>query len=121
MRWERGEGGAPEEASNMISLVVGLSRGSKETYRNGIQLGCHGLGAWLEHQEVEERELLEDEEQMIEGIIKNKTINRAGGLYKIGVHIANCRIILEVARRVEERAEMKKKEKETEGEGQIGK
>ena len=42
-------------------------------------------------------------------------------MYKIGVHIANCRIILEVARRVEERAEMKKKEKETEGEGQIGK
>ena len=105
----------------MISLVVGLSRGSKETHRNGIQLGCHGLGAWLEPQEVEERELLEDEEQMIEAIIKNKTINRAGGLYKIGVHIANCRIILELARRVEERSEMKKKEKETEGEGQIGK
>ena len=45
VRWERGEGGAAEEASNMISLVVGLSRGSKQAYRNGIQLGCHGLGA----------------------------------------------------------------------------
>ena len=42
-------------------------------------------------------------------IIDNKTINRAGGLFKLGVVVANCGVIMESAKRIKA---TKKREKE---------
>ncbi len=45
--------------------------------------------------EVEEVEIPSDEEDQIEHIVKNKLINKPGGLFRTGLIVANCRVIME--------------------------
>ena len=41
-----------------------------------------------------------DEEAQIEHLVANKLINNAGGLFKTGMIVANARVVLEGAKRV---------------------
>ena len=43
--------------------------------------------------------LNKDEEELIEEIVEKRIISKAGGLYKVGVIIANCRAATEAGRR----------------------
>ena len=54
----------------------------------------------IEAREVEEIDIPEDEEALIQHIVDNKLINKAGGLFKCGIQIANCRVVMEASRRV---------------------
>ena len=55
----------------------------------------------IEPSVVEERdEITEAKEKLIQLIIKNKAINSSGKLFKLGIHIANCKVVLEASRRL---------------------
>ena len=49
--------------------------------------------------QVEEVVLPANEEAVINLLIKNKEMNKAGSLYKAGVIVANSQVVLEAARR----------------------
>ena len=50
--------------------------------------------------EVEEATIMADEEVQIEHLVTNKLINKAGGLFKTGLIVANdARVVLEGAKR----------------------
>jgi len=42
----------------------------------------------------------ETDEAKVQAIIDNKAINRAGGLFKLGEHVANSAVVMEAARRI---------------------
>jgi hypothetical protein len=48
----------------------------------------------VEPVEVEEATIPADEEAQIEHLVANKLINKAGGLFKTGMIVANARIVL---------------------------
>jgi hypothetical protein len=51
--------------------------------------------------EAEEAEIpSDDEEAQIEHIVKNKLINKPGGLFRTGLIMANCRVIMEGSKQV---------------------
>ena len=50
-----------------------------------------------------------NDEAAVQAIIENKEINRAGGIFKLGVVVANCGVIMESAKRIKE---TEKREKE---------
>ena len=92
-----GEGGAPEEATVRLQLLVDdyNERANKLT-----EIGFNGAVPDLEPRRVEENtEIPADEEAQIQQILKNKAVNTAGGLFKASVIVANGRVILEAARR----------------------
>ena len=92
VRMELGEGGAPEEVGNRMEMLV-------EDYAkcagNLSMLGFNGYVLDLQPSTVDSYEIPPEEEAQIEHIIKNKTIDKAGGLFKCGIEIGNCRVIVE--------------------------
>ena len=108
VRYELGEGGAPEEAQKRMKLLVD---DYEECGKELDRLGFNGGVMDLEAQEVEEIDIPEDEEALIQHIVDNKLINKAGGLFKCGIQIANCRVVMEANRRVAENDEAEKVKK----------
>jgi len=105
VRYKLGEGGAPEEAQKRMKLLV------SDYEKCGKELDCLGFngGAMdLKTQEVEEIDIPEDEEALIQHIVNNELINKAGELFKCGIQIANCRVVMETSRRVAENDEAEK-------------
>ena len=120
VRWELGEGGAPEEATVRLELLV-------DDYNERARMlnanGFNGDILDLEPRRVEENtEIGADEEAQIQQILKNKAVNAAGGLFKAGIIVANGRVILEAAKRQRENttkadgAKVQKKKDDTEDE-----
>jgi hypothetical protein len=58
---------------------------------------------------VKRQSVFRDEEAQIQHIVDNKLLNKAGGLYKTGPIVANCRVVVEAGKRM---AELEKKAKE---------
>ena len=112
-----GDGGAPEEASRRMELLL---KEYQEGARRLPQMGFNGDELDLEPPRVEEAEYLDGDEEKIEAIIKNKIISRAGGLCKIGVNVADCRVLLEAEKRMNaiEKATKKKKEQKKKDDAQ---
>ena len=73
------------------------------------QLGFNGAVLDVEPPRAKKRKLMESEEEQIKAIIDNKTINKTGGLFRCGVHIANSDVVLEANRRIAKAEEEKKK------------
>jgi hypothetical protein len=57
---------------------------------------------------VKKKPVFHDEEARIQHIVDNKLLNKVGGLYKTGLIIANCRVVVEAGKRM---AELEKKAK----------
>jgi hypothetical protein len=53
-----------------------------------------------------------DEEAAIQALVKNGGVNKAGSLFRVGISVANCRVVLETLRRMKEQSEKAKEEKE---------
>jgi len=61
---------------------------------------------------AQKRDVPEGDKAKIQAIIKNKMINRAGGLLcKLGFHVINGSVMLEANRRIEVESEKAKKKK----------
>lgn len=108
VRIELGEGGAPEEDGKRLELLV---EEYEQAERTLTRLGFNGRILNVEPPRAKPREFFATEEAQIQAIIDNKTINKAGGLFKIGVHIANCNVVLEAHRRIKKAEEEEKKRK----------
>ena len=108
VRFELGKGGAPAKVTERLNMLVEdyEALGSKLS-----TLGFNGHVLDLKPRMVEGVELPKDEEAQIQHIIKNKIISKAGGLFKIGIHVANCRVVLEASRRMKAMEMEKEKQK----------
>ena len=109
VRYELGEGGAPEEATRRIELLVA---DYEECVHTLNKLGLNGNVLDLQPRTVEDDKYPSDEEKQIEHIVKNKLINKSGGLFRSGIIIANCRVVTEAGSRAQVIEEKAKKEKE---------
>jgi len=105
VRWEWGEGGAPEEASERMELLL---KEYKEGGKKLTDMGFNGDVLDLEPVRVEEAEPLAGQEERVQAIINGNTMSKAGRLNKIGIKIANCDDMLEAKRRMDEAAKKKK-------------
>ena len=115
VRYELGEGGAPQEAGERMELLVKDYEELRESLGN---LGFNSGVLDLKAREVVPREFPPDEEAAIQALLDNKSMNRAGGLFNIGCHVANSRVVLEAGRRLaviekEKKAKIDKKKKMT--------
>ena len=104
VRHELGEGGAPAESTNNIEKLV-------DDYANIgrqlTQLGYNGEVLDLEPPVAKNAALLADEDAEVDYIVKNRLINKAGGLFKAGLQIANCRAVIRAAKRIAEEDKLK--------------
>jgi hypothetical protein len=73
-------------------------------YKNAAEIlttmGYNGEMLDVEPVEVEEATIPADKEAQIEHLVASKLINKAGGLFKTGIIVANARVVLEGAKRV---------------------
>ncbi len=58
-------------------------------------LGYNGYMLDVVPRKVEEAEIPSDEEAQIEHIVKSKLINKPGGLFRTGLIVANCQVVME--------------------------
>lgn len=112
VRYERGEGGAPEQESKMIELLV------EDYAKCAADLAGMGFNEDildLEAATVEPKNYLtaENEEELVDKIIASKAIGKAGGMFKTGMLIANAPIIVMAEKKMAalEKAGMEEKEK----------
>jgi hypothetical protein len=106
VRHELGEGGAPPAAARRLAAL------NKEYIISATTLTAMGFNGELldcELPKVKKQPVFRDEEAQIQHIVDNKLLNKAGGLYKTGLIVANCRVVLEAGKRM---AELEKKAKE---------
>mmetsp|Transcript_19445 Transcript_19445/g.46675 ORF Transcript_19445/g.46675 Transcript_19445/m.46675 type:complete len:287 (+) Transcript_19445:384-1244(+) len=117
VRWQKGEGGAPKEAEVRIDCL-------QSAYQKHAQalsaIGMNGDVLDLEIPEVEKPEIPEDEEAKAEELVKNGVVYKAGGLVRLGVVIANGRVMQKAERMLiekqKEEAAAKEKKKRDEAE-----
>ena len=97
VRFEFGLGGAPAEATTRMDSL------REEYTQAGViltEMGYNGAMLDIAPPEAQHCVIPEGEEAQIEHIVTNKLINKAGGLYKTGLIVANARVVLEGAKRV---------------------
>jgi hypothetical protein len=113
---ELGEGGAPEELANrIVKLVEDYSQLGDELSRAGYNGGVLDLELPVARNDT----LQADEDAQVEEIVKKRSINKAGGLFRAGVSIANSRVVLRAAKIIADadalnkaKAEQKKRERQ---------
>ena len=100
VRYEVGDGGAPEEEGKQLVLL-------EEEYQEGAralqELGYNGDVFDLELPRAKKRVFAPDDESNTEALIKDGVVNRAGKLCENGVNIINCGVMLEANRRLNEK------------------
>jgi hypothetical protein len=97
VRYEMGEGGAPADATNRLDLLHADYRKSVEAL---TEMGFNGVIFDIEPPVVSKDIIPEGNEAKIQHIIDNRLINKAQGLYKTGLIIANAQVVLEAAKRI---------------------
>ena len=98
VRRELNDGDTADETNQRIELFF---RDYRKAATDLKRAGFNDEALDIEPPVVEERdEITEDEEKQIQSIIKNKAINSSGKLFKLGIHIANCKVVLEALRRI---------------------
>ena len=115
VRYELGDGGAPQEVlTQMEKLTRDYSTCAATLSEQGYNAGVLDLKPRV----VVEHTVPSDGAAQVEHIIKNNLMTSAGGLYKAGVVIANCDVIINASKRaaieaeqLKERAAQKKIEK----------
>ena len=109
VRYELGEGGAPEaEQKRIANLVEDYHQSRDELAELGFNADILDL-----HPKVAENHLIPaDEGAVIEALMKKGGANKAGSLFRVGISVANCRVALETLQRTKEQAEKVKEQKE---------
>jgi hypothetical protein len=105
VRHELGEGGAPPAAAKRLAA---LDKEYKIAAKTLTGMGYNGTMLDCELPKVKKKPVFRDEEARIQHIVDNKLLNKAGGLYKTGLIVANCRVVVEAGKRM---AELEKKAK----------
>ena len=109
VRFELGEGGAPEAEQKRISDLYTDYCTTRDDLGN-MEFNAELLD--LEPNHVEIHVLPANEEEAIQALMKNGGVNKAGSLFRVGISVVNCRVVLETLRRTKEQQEKEKEEKE---------
>jgi hypothetical protein len=99
IRHELGEKGPPPAVEKCFSALNNKYKIASKTLTamgfNGAMLDC-------ELPKVKKKPVFHDDKAQIQHIVDNKLLNKAGGLYKTGLIVANCRVVVEAGKRLEE-------------------
>ena len=109
VRYELGEGGAPEAEQKRIADLVEDYHKSRDELE---ELGFNADILDLQPKVAENHPIPADEEAAIEALMKKGGANKAGSLFRVGISVVNCRVVLETLRRTKEQAEKVKEQKE---------
>ena len=107
--FELGNGGAPEAKQKRISDLYTDYCATRDDLGN-MEFNAELLD--LEPNHVENHVLPANEEEAIQALMKNGGVNKAGSLFRVGISVVNCRVVLETLRRTKEQQEKEKEEKE---------
>ena len=109
VRYELEEGGAPEaEQKRIADLIEDYHQPRDELAGLGFNADILGLQPKV----AVNQSIPADEEVVIEAHMKKGGANKAGSLFRVGISVVNCRVVLEMLRRTKEQAEKVKEEKE---------
>jgi hypothetical protein len=109
VRYELGEGGALEaEQKRITDLVEDYQQSRSEL----AELGFNADILDLQPKVAVNQSIPADEEAAIEALMKKGGANKAGSLFRVGISVVNCRVVLETLRRTKEQAEKVKEQKE---------
>ena len=106
--YELREGGAPKEDLGRMEMLV------SEYEDSGAMLSWLVLNGGMfdiKPRVAEKIVALETDEAAVQAIIDNKEINRPGGLFKIGIIVANCGVSMEAANIIEATGKLENIEK----------
>ena len=109
VRYELGEGGAPEAEQKRIADLVEDYHQSRDEL---AELGFNVDILDLQPKVAENHPIPADEEAAIEALMKKGGANKAGSLFWVGISVVNCCVVLETLRRTQEQAEKVKEQKE---------
>lgn len=108
VRYEVGEDGASEDDDRRLVLL-------EKSYIEGAKaldkLGYNGTVFDLRLPRSKKKNFMADDEAQIQELMKDRVMNQAGSLCKIGIHVINAGNMLEVKRRLEENKKKAEKEK----------
>ena len=91
----------------MEMLVSEYEEAGAMLYRLGFNCGIFDI----KHRVAEKIVASETDKAAVQAIIDNKAINRPGGLFKLGILVANCGVAMEAAKRIEATGKLEKIEK----------
>ena len=114
VRWERGEGGAPEEASDRIELLM---EDYEEGARRLTEMEFNGEVLDVEPPQAENYSVPEGEDDQVKALVDGKATNSASGMFKVGVLVVNSRAMLRAKEQLddmEKEAKEKKQQKNLE-------
>jgi len=95
--WELGKGGAPEEGTERLSMLVSNYKvGAKRVEEMGSNKNILSLWPPL----VLRSKIPEGEEAQIQALVDGKAINKAGAMFKLGLQVANSRVMLKANKRM---------------------
>ena len=109
VRFELGDDGAPEHEQRRIEALV---NDYQQTKGELADLGFNADILDLKPKTVVKRVLPVNEEAAIDALMKNGGANKAGSLFRVGISVANCRVVLETCRRTKQQAEKAKQDRE---------
>jgi hypothetical protein len=94
VRYTLGEGGAPPEASDWFALHAEYKRAGDAL----MGIGLNGAMLDIELPKAKPAPVFVNDETRINHIIGNHLINKTGDLYKTGLIVVNCRVVVEAAK-----------------------
>ena len=107
--YELGDGGAPEEDLNRMEILVAeYEQAGKWLAESQFNSGIFDI----QPRRVKKKLLPETDEAAVQAIIDSKAINKSGGLFNLGIHVANSAVVMEAMRRVKENEKAAKIAKE---------
>jgi len=109
VRHELGDCGATEEKKEKIKMLV-------EDYAKAVMLmnkmGFNSKVLATKLEVAQPRDVADTNEKLIEELVETKGACAAGKLFKVGIHVANCSVVLEARRRMNNKQAAMSKEKE---------
>ena len=97
VRYELGEGGAPEEDLGRMEMLVSEY---EEAGTLLSRLGFDGGMFDIKPRVAEKIVAPETDKATVQAIIDNEAINRPGGMFKLGILVANCGMVMEAEKRI---------------------
>ena len=91
VRYELGEGGAPESVTQRLELLVEDYERAKESLR---VLGFNDGVMDLEPAKVVEYVMPETDEKKVDALVKSGKMSSAGTLFRMGIIVANTEVVL---------------------------
>jgi hypothetical protein len=109
IRFEFGKGGGPEKQQERMQDLFDDYCKKREELAD-MEFNAELLD--LEPPWVVNHPLPENKEAAVQALLRNGGVNKAGGLFQIGVSVANSRVVLETLHWTKEIAEKAKEEEE---------